>query len=101
MNPAVSTNFNTIFSNNMSSDDNSWTSGLTMEPSWGNFFGSLIMMILFVVASTIVFLIFKEVKDDGYDTLGIFITIMIFIALLLSLSGTAYLVYLTITTFPL
>lgn len=100
MNPAVSTNFNTIFLNNMSSDDNSWTSGLTMAPSWGNFFGSLIMMLLFVALSTIIFLIFKEFKDDNYDILGISIIIMIFIALLLSLAGTAYLVYLTITTFP-
>lgn len=100
MNPVVSTNFNTIFLNNTSSDDNSWTSGLTMAPSWGNFFGSLIMMLLFVALSIIVFLIFKDVKDDKYDILGIFITIITFIALLLSLAGTAYLSYLTITTFP-
>lgn len=101
MNPVNTTTFVTVFSNNMSSDDNSWTSGLTMAPSWGNFFGSLIMMLLFVALSTIVFLIFKEVKDDNYDILGIFVTIMIFISLLLSLAGTAYLVYLTITTFPI
>ena len=100
MNPAVSTNFNTIFSNNMSSDDNSWTSGLTMEPSWGNFFVSLIMMILFVALSIVTFLLFKAVKDTTSDVLGISMTILTFTVLLIIVTFTAYLSYLTITTFP-
>lgn len=105
MNTVNTTTFVTVFSNNMS-DDNSWTSGFAMAPSWGNFFGSLVLLIPCIALSIIVFLLFKEFgkevisSTDIIGIIGIIGIILLLAALLTTVSLTGLLAYLTITTFP-
>lgn len=87
----------------MSSDDNSWTSGFAMAPSWGNFFGSLVLLIPCAALSILVFLLFKEFGKDvisSADIIGIVGIILLLAALLTTVSLTGLLAYLTITAFP-